>query len=190
MSSYVGGVDSTQPYPVQDGTSFRDRMQTVMQPVSDLLGVSTDDLANDVKDGKSLSDVANEKGVSRDDLLAAIKQGLQQADGDTSTDSLLDPTSTSSTSSTDSTQLTSIANRIADHKRGGHGHHGHHSAPPADNSNQSDALNLLQQAGFDPQELLQQLQSGSISSTIADQFGISAQSYSSLLNGQSVDVSA
>ena len=65
-------------------------MQTVMQPVADLLGVSTDDLANEVKDGKSLSDVANEKNVSRDDLLAAIKQGLQQADG-TSTDSLLDP---------------------------------------------------------------------------------------------------
>lgn len=38
MSSYVGGVDSTQPWAVQDGTSFRDRMQTVMQPVADLLG--------------------------------------------------------------------------------------------------------------------------------------------------------
>lgn len=146
-----------------------------------------------MKDGKSLSDVANEKNVSKDDLLAAIKQGLQQADG-TTTDSLLDPTSTTdttnTTSTTDSSRLDQIANRIADHKRGGHGHHGHHSAQPAGSSNQSDALNLLQQAGFDPQELLQQLQSGSISSTIADQFGISAQSYSSLLSGNAIDVSA
>jgi hypothetical protein len=188
MTNAIGGVDSTSTFASTSATSFRDRMQTAMQPVADKLGMSEDDLKSELRGGKSLSDVANEQGVSRDDLLAAIKQGLQDAN-DSST------TSTDATSAaTDATQLDAMANKIADHKHGGGHHHHHHGAPPAGatdgTSGQSAALGLLQQAGFDPQQLIQQLQSGAISSDTADKFGISAQSYASLLNGQTVDVQA
>jgi hypothetical protein len=191
MTNAVGGVDSTQAFAATSATSFRERMQQAMQPVADKLGMSEDDLQSELKSGKSLSDVANDKGVSHDDLVAAIKQGLQSVDshGDSDGD-----TSTSGTdASTDSSKLDTMANRIADHKHGGHHHHhgGGGTADATDStSSSSGALGLLQQAGFDPQELLQQLQNGAISSDTADKFGISAQSYASLLNGQQVDVQA
>jgi lambda repressor-like predicted transcriptional regulator len=39
------------------------------------LGLSSDEVINQLKDGKSLGDLADEQGVSRDDLTAALKAG-------------------------------------------------------------------------------------------------------------------
>jgi lambda repressor-like predicted transcriptional regulator len=39
------------------------------------LGLSTDDVISQLKDGKSLGDLADEQGVSRDDLASALKAG-------------------------------------------------------------------------------------------------------------------
>jgi hypothetical protein len=53
--------------------------------VSSLLGMSADDIADQVKSGKSLDDLAKTKGVSHSDLVAALKAGapseLQGTDG-------------------------------------------------------------------------------------------------------------
>jgi hypothetical protein len=53
--------------------------------VSSLLGMSADDIADQVKGGKSLDDLAKAKGVSHSDLVAALKAGapseLQGTDG-------------------------------------------------------------------------------------------------------------
>src|SRR5690348_5146620 len=86
------------------GVDFKQRMQ----PVADLFKMSSDDLMSELKSGKSLADIAQEKGVSRDDLINAVKQGLSQ------------------NGNVDESKLDEIANRIVDHKPGAHGAHGHH----------------------------------------------------------------
>ena len=50
----------------------------VMQAVAQKLGVSTDDLASELKSGKGLMDIAKEKGVSEDDLVQTLQQAFQQ----------------------------------------------------------------------------------------------------------------
>ncbi|MEU7903597.1 hypothetical protein [Actinoplanes sp. NPDC049118] len=47
-----------------------------MKAVAEKLGLSTDDLKNQLEGGKSLNDVAEAQGVSHDDLIAAIKAGM------------------------------------------------------------------------------------------------------------------
>lgn len=54
------------------------RGQSPFQAVSSLLGMSPEDIAAQVKSGKSLDDLATSKNVSHSDLVAAIKAGLPQ----------------------------------------------------------------------------------------------------------------
>lgn len=52
------------------------RREDPMAAVAETLGLSTDDLKAQLRDGKSLDDVATAQGVSHDDLVTAIKAGL------------------------------------------------------------------------------------------------------------------
>jgi uncharacterized protein YidB (DUF937 family) len=47
-----------------------------VKALADLLGMSADDLTQQLGSGKSLNDLADEQGVSHDDLITTIKQGL------------------------------------------------------------------------------------------------------------------
>ncbi|MGI5242393.1 hypothetical protein [Dactylosporangium sp. CA-139066] len=49
--------------------------QDPMTSVAKALSMSTDELKSRLRDGKSLTDVANAQGVSHDDLIAAIEAG-------------------------------------------------------------------------------------------------------------------
>ncbi|MFG1607703.1 hypothetical protein [Actinoplanes sp. NPDC049265] len=50
--------------------------QDPMAAVAEKLNLSGDDLKSQLRDGKSLDDIATAQGVSHDDLIAAIKAGL------------------------------------------------------------------------------------------------------------------
>ncbi|MEV8508321.1 hypothetical protein AB0368_26360 [Actinoplanes sp. NPDC051475] len=54
----------------------RGERQNPMAAVAEKLGLSADDLKSQLKDGKSLEDVATAQGVSHDDLITAIKAGM------------------------------------------------------------------------------------------------------------------
>ena len=60
------------------GHHHHGHMRQVLSSAADKLGMSQDDLMQDLKSGKSLADIAQSKGVSRDDLVAAVAQGLEQ----------------------------------------------------------------------------------------------------------------
>lgn len=100
----IGSQPTTGTFGPAPGIDVKQRMQ----PVADLFKMSADDLMSELKSGKSLADISQEKGVSRDDLLNAVKQGLGQS------------------GNIDSSKVDEIANRIVDHKPGAHGAHGHH----------------------------------------------------------------
>lgn len=61
------------------GRHQRPDMTKAMQPVADLLGTDVASLQQQLKDGGTLSTIAEEQGVDRQDLLDAISQGLQDA---------------------------------------------------------------------------------------------------------------
>jgi lambda repressor-like predicted transcriptional regulator len=47
-----------------------------LDSVTDVLGMSKDDITSALEQGKSLSDLADSKGVSHDDLISALKAGM------------------------------------------------------------------------------------------------------------------
>jgi hypothetical protein len=47
-----------------------------MATVAEKLGLSSDDLKAQLKDGKSLDDIATAQGISHEDLITAIKAGM------------------------------------------------------------------------------------------------------------------
>jgi uncharacterized protein YidB (DUF937 family) len=75
-----------------------------MDNTAKLLGMSTDDLEQAQKSGKTLSDLATEKGVSRDDLISSITEDLKAGKPSGAPDLSAD-------------QLTEMAGNIADGKR-------------------------------------------------------------------------
>jgi hypothetical protein len=83
-----------------------------LKSISDLLGMSQDDIRTALKGGSSLSDLAQPKGISSDQLVDTISQALQGIGAPASTD------------------LRAAAQKIADHK--GLGHHRHHHAHAAE----------------------------------------------------------
>jgi hypothetical protein len=108
ISAVIGNRDA---WPTDGVTQndFHTRMEQSIAPVANLLGMSTSDLMNAVRQsGGSLADYAASKGVSRSDLIAAIKQGLQN--------------NAPAGVQLSDTQLTNLANRIANHKPGAHQH--------------------------------------------------------------------
>lgn len=54
--------------------SSTQRGTSPFEAVSDVLGMSADDIKSAVESGQSLMDLAEEQGVSEDDLLAALKE--------------------------------------------------------------------------------------------------------------------
>jgi hypothetical protein len=101
-----------------------------LKSVSDLLGMSQDDIRTALKGGSSLSDLAQAKGISSDQLVDTISEALQGAGVPASTD------------------LRAIAQKLADHKGLPHHrhHHAHAAAAPTDMSqplvDNGDAINL------------------------------------------------
>jgi uncharacterized protein YidB (DUF937 family) len=126
-----------------------------MTNTADLLGISTDELEQARRSGKTLSDLASEKGVSKDDLVKSISQDLKANKPDGAAE-LSD------------TQLTEMATNIADGKRPqgpppGRRAHGEdrsqsNIASLADELGvkQSDLLDALNSDGFDVSSLLKQ----------------------------------
>lgn len=113
----IDPVGSASSAGTANVTGFRSRLQDVTSAVAKELGMSTDDLEQQLRSGASLDDVAKANGVSHDDLVATITQALQGsqgASGDGQTSSGLDQ----------------LAERIAGAHPHHHGHH-HHKATDA-----------------------------------------------------------
>ena len=71
--SAISGSTSTyrMPPPPRNGNR-----QDPMAAVAEKLDLSSDDLKAQLRDGKSLDDIATAQGVSHDDLITAIKAGM------------------------------------------------------------------------------------------------------------------
>ena len=65
----VGAAGGHRPPPPPGGGG-------PMKAASEKLGISEDDLADELQSGKSLADVANEQGVSTEDLAAALRADM------------------------------------------------------------------------------------------------------------------
>ena len=104
----VSGID---PQGSTQAGAASSPLAGALKSVSDLLGMSQDDVRTALKGGSSLSDLAQAKGISSDQLVDAISQALQSAGVPASTD------------------LRAIAQKVADHK--GLPHHRHHHAHAA-----------------------------------------------------------
>jgi len=61
----------------QRGIPHAGRMSELIAPVAKALGMTEDQLRSELRSGKTLAKLAQEKGVSRATLLAAIKTGIQ-----------------------------------------------------------------------------------------------------------------
>jgi len=87
------------------------QFQQTLQPVADLLHMSTSTLTSELQSGKSLADIAQQQGVSRDQLVSTVEQSL----------------SSNAPAGTDPSKIAAVANQIVDHtpKAGGHHHHHH-----------------------------------------------------------------
>ena len=125
------------------------RMEKGMEGTAKLLGLSTSELQEQLKSGKTLNDLAAAKGVSHDDLIKSIEQGLQAAA----------PQGVQPPAGFDPSKM---AEDIAAGKRPEHHHHRVAGAGGAD-----DRLSQLASAlGTDAASLLQQLQSGDASALL------------------------
>jgi hypothetical protein len=136
------------------------------------LGLSPDDLQSELKSGKTLDDIAQDKGVSSDDLLSAVKTDLQ-ANKPADAPGLSDD------------QLTQMATGIAAGKGPGgpggpHGHHHHGGGQgQADASilgtqasdTTSNLSSLADALGTSSDNLLSQLSSGADLSSLFGQSG-------------------
>jgi hypothetical protein len=121
-TTYGASPIGQRPPPAKDG---RDPMSSVAKA----LGLSTNDVKAQLRNGKSLNDLADSAGVAHDDLIAAIKAGLPRdgsgARSSTATASAAAASATSSTAATTAaarmpavngsgaTDPTAIAERIA-----------------------------------------------------------------------------
>lgn len=124
------------------------------------LGLSNDDLQTQLKSGKTLNAIAQDKGVSSDDLLSAVKSDLQ-ANKPADAPALSDD------------QLTQMATNIAAGKGPG-GAHGHHGGPPPGTQASDTSSNLSSLAdalGTSADDLLSQLSSGTDLSSLFSQSG-------------------
>ena len=125
-------------------------MQKAMEGTAKLLGLSTDDLQTQLKSGKTLNDLASEKGVSHDDLIASIEQGMKAAA----------PQGVQAPAGFDSS-------RMAEDIAAGKGPGGPPPGSRGAGGGQDDKLSSLASAlGTDVSSLLEQLQSGDISSLL------------------------
>ncbi len=98
VDSVTGGTTATATHH----HGHHGHQEAVMNDAAKALGISTNDLSEQLKSGKSLSDIAKDKGVSADDLKASIENGLK---------------STKRGANLSQSDLDSIAGKIADRKR-------------------------------------------------------------------------
>lgn len=163
-------------------------------PVEDAakaLGMTPDDVMSQLRDGKSLGDIADEKGVSRDTLATALKAGMPadraaSGDSDKAVDKIIDQVGTA---------------------RGPRGPKGPPPPPPASSSSSTgssgvygDSLTTEQQStlakladllGTDSGSLLGDLKSGtSLSSMLADKDVSREQLAGVVQNGLLIDARA
>jgi hypothetical protein len=123
-----------------------------MDNTAEALGVSTDDLQDQLKSGKTLDDIAKTQGVSSDDVLKALKTDLT-ANKPAGAPELSDD------------QLTEIASSIAAGK-GPQGPGGPGGPPPPrriggdDSTTDPNLATLADGLGISSAELLQKLQGG------------------------------
>jgi hypothetical protein len=169
----IGGLGG--PPPMMGGAPRPDMTKT-MEPTAKLLGISADELKQDLQSGTTLSQLADEKGVSRSDLLASIKQGLKEG-------------APAGVQAPDDATLDEIAGNIADDKRP-------QGPPPPPPPSSQDGSQRVQQSissladalGVDPDQLLTQLNSDGWLDSVAKSRGLSTDS--SLFQGLLVDQQA
>jgi lambda repressor-like predicted transcriptional regulator len=143
------------------------------------LGLSTDDVISQLKDGKSLGDIADAQGVSRDDLATALKNGM--------------PDGAAASPNADEV-VNNIINRVGMPQR-------HHGTPPADDtstssgdstasgvlgssltSSQESTLNALSSLlGTDSSSLMDSLKAGTSLSDLVSAAGVDQSSLASIL---------
>jgi hypothetical protein len=62
-----------------DSAEWKQRAEQAMAPVADLLGLTPDQLQQQLQSGQTLGGLASAKGISHSDLVSAIQNGLQAA---------------------------------------------------------------------------------------------------------------
>lgn len=157
---------------------------TMMQPVADLLGVSTSELRSSLDGGTSLDQLASAKGVSHDDLVAAIKDGLEATA----------PQGTSSSDGVSGTSAVFDLDAMAEDIAAGVRPQGPEGPPPGPpptgrNDNDHDALQRVSDLlDMSTDELIESLTSGSSLRDLASSKGISSdQLLDALSEGMVVD---
>lgn len=105
---------TTQTTGTAGPEAMRARMDQMFSAVADKLGMTKDALVADLRQGKSLFDIARAKGMSETDLKDTIKQALEKSGAPTPPGMSVDD----------------LAARIADQKGGPHGPRRHHGPPP------------------------------------------------------------
>lgn len=176
----VGGI--APPRPPDRKSPF--------EAVSSLLGMSADDIAAQIGQGKSLDDLATSKGVSHADLIGALELGMP---------GLQAP----------SVDGSAIAERIATRKGLPQPHHHHHHGGPRPSASAGDGtasgvltgtVTEVQQSmldklsgllGIDASSLLDQLRGGANLSDLVSAKGVAGSSLASVLqDGLLVDATA
>jgi uncharacterized protein YidB (DUF937 family) len=141
VSSIDGGTTALSYLTAQ---SSHHRRQPDLSNTAQLLGVSGDQLASDLRSGSTLSSLANTAGVSSSNLLSSVEADLK-ANAPEAAPSLSD------------TQLADMATSIIN----GTGPGGVGSAGATSSGRATDNLNSLADSlGLDSQDLLSQIQSG------------------------------
>jgi len=150
----VSAINGSSSWPVSAQTS---PSPPPMTNTAKLLGLSSDQLNQDLQSGTTLSSLASQEGVSSSSLVSSIEQDLQ-ADA---------PQGAQTPSSS---QLAQFATDIANGVRPGGHHHHHHGGG---GMNLTDTSQLL---GLSTDQLNQDLQSGTTLSSLAAQQGVSSDS--------------
>jgi hypothetical protein len=147
----IGSITTSATTALQGASGSHHRHKPPsLDKTAELLGVSADDLGNELKSGKTLGDLASEKGVSSDDLLSALKTDIK-ANKPADAPELSDD------------QLTQMATGIA----AGKGPGGPGGPPPPRRSDDDDATTaennlktLAEKLGMSQTDLLEKLTSG------------------------------
>jgi hypothetical protein len=131
------------------------QMQQAMAPTAELLGMTTEELQEQLRSGATLASLADAKGVAQADLIGSIEQGLKA-------------TRPEGAPEIDAAKLTQMATDIASGRRPERP--APSGPPPTDGDRAATNLQSLADAlGVDSDDLLEQLSAGF--GTLLDQAG-------------------
>jgi len=130
MSIYAAFFSSTNGTSPSSGSGGL--YQQVLAAAGKYLGLSQQQLSNDLQSGQSLAQIAQSQGKKPSDLVYAIMTALQQGSGTSSQ-------TASGTSGSGQSNLSQIVNRMVN----GTGHHGGQNAAGASNAAGSSTEMLL-----------------------------------------------